>query len=187
MAFAGVKVPEDLGRLIAGLDVPGEKETPSEYHITLCCFGDDWPIKKASKAMEIILDVVKDIEPFTIKADKISHFEPREGKPTPIIILVKSLELEKLHKKITKAFDKYNVKYNKTFKDFKPHITLAYSEGGHDDCRMDEIQFTVNSMVLWCGDSGDERLFITFPFKAPEKHAILLNKIDMFEKFALKL
>lgn len=187
VAFLGIKVNHDIGRLIAGLEVPGEKESPSEYHITILCFDDNWPISKISKSLETTYDVVSKVEPFLVKAKKVSHFPPLDNKPTPIIAPIESKELDNLHKKLAKAFDKDSIDFKKTFKDFKPHITLAFSEDGHDDYKIDPpIEFMVNEVVLWGGDTGDSRIFITFPLKGPArtKHSMLLQKIDIFEKIA---
>ena len=187
MAFLGIKVPSEVGRLISGLEVPGEKESPSEYHITILCFEDNWPISEISKAMETAYDVISKVEPFLVKAKEVSHFPPREGHPVPIIAPVKSEELQDLHKKLAKAFDADQINFKKTFKDFKPHITLAYSEEEPDDFKIEPaIEFMVNEAVLFGGDHGDERIFITFPLKGParKKHATLLQKVEMFEKIA---
>jgi 2'-5' RNA ligase len=187
VAFLGIRVPVESGRLVAGLDVPGDKESTSEYHITILCFEDNWPISEISKALEAAYDVVSKVEPFLVKANKVSHFPPREDHPIPIIAPIKSEELQDLHKKLAKAFDADKINFKKTFKDFKPHITLAYSKDEHDDYKIDPaIEFMVNEVVLWGGDHSDDRIFITFPLKGPErkKHALLLYRAEMFEKIA---
>lgn len=187
MAFLGIRVPAEVGRLITGLEVPGVKEAVSEYHITVLCFDDNWPISEVSKALETTYDVVSKIKPFGVKAKKVSHFPKREDNPIPIIAPIESDELHDLHKELAKAFDSDKIDFKKTFKDFKPHITLAYSEDEHDDFAIDPaIEFTVSEIVLWGGDHGDDRIFVTFPLKGPErtKHSVLLQKATIFEKLA---
>jgi 2'-5' RNA ligase len=187
VAFLGIRVPAEVGRLITGLEVPGDRESPSEYHITLLCFEDNWPISEISQALEATYDVVSKIEPFSVKATQVSHFPKREGHPVPIIAPIKSEGLQDLHKKLAKSFNSDKIDFKKTFKDYKPHITLAYSEDEHDDFEIDPpIEFVVNEVVLWGGDTGDDRIFITFPLKGPErtKHSVLMQKIEMFEKIA---
>lgn len=78
------------------------------------------------------------------------------------------------------------IEFSKTFKDFKPHITLAYADDEIDECKIDKVECVINELVLWGGDHGDDRIFITFPLKGPEKqkHAVLLQKIDIFYKMA---
>lgn len=185
MAFLGIRVPHEMGRLIRNLKVPGLKEMPSEYHITLLVFEDNYPIKKILKATEATYGVISETEPFLIKTNQVSHFPPRPDHPIPIITPIKSEELHQLHKKLRRTFDKDKIDFKKTFKEYHPHITLAYSEKGHDDYKIDPpIEFMVNEVTLWGGDEGDTRLFTTFQLKAPErkKHALLLNKADVFEK-----
>ena len=48
------------------------------------------------------------------------------------------------------------------------------------------MEFSISEIVLWGGDHGDDRIFITFPLKGPEKqkHALLTQKADMFYKMA---
>lgn len=187
VAFLGIRVPLEAGRLLSKLEVPGDQESPSEYHITLLHLGDNWPISEVCKAMEAAYQVISKIEPFHVKAKKVSHFPPREGHPTPIVAPVESEELHELRKKLATRFNKEKIDFSKTFKDFKPHITLAYSEEGHDDYKIDPaLEFVVNEVVLWGGDHGDDRIFITFPLKGPErhKHSYLVQKAELFYKLA---
>lgn len=186
MAFIGIRIPSEIGRLIAGLEVPGERETTSEYHITILCFEDNWPISEISKATEAAFEVVSKVTPFLIKASKVSHFPAHEDS-TPIIIPVESKELHEIHKKLCKSFDKAKIDYKKTFKEYKPHITLAFSKDEHDDFKITpKLEFSVNEVVLWGGDHADDRIFITFPLKGPErlKRSLLIQKVDLFEKIA---
>lgn len=185
MAFIGIPVPHEVGRLIRNLQVPGIKEMPSEYHITLLVFEKNWSIKNVLKAIDTTYQVVSQMEPFTVKINKVSHFPSYNDQPIPIIAPVKSEQLYSLHKQLSKAFDKDKIDYKKTFKEYKPHITLSYSEDKHDDFTISPaLQFAVNEVVLWGGDDGDTRLFTTFQLKSPErkKHAALLNKMEVFEK-----
>lgn len=186
MAFLGIRIAPEIGRLIAGLDVPGEKETPSEYHITVLCFEDNWPISEITKATEAAFHVISETKPFLVKSKKVSHF-PTHDDSTPIIAPVSSDELHELHEKLSKEFDKAKIDYKKTFKEYKPHITLAYAEDEYDDFDIEpELEFSVNEVVLWGGDHADDRIFITFPLKGPErqKHSLLLQQVDVFEKIA---
>jgi 2'-5' RNA ligase len=187
LAFLGIRVPAEVGRLITGLEVPGEKESPSEYHITILCFDDNWPISAISKALEATYDVVSKFNPFRVTSEKISHFPPFEDNPIPIIAPIESKELHKLRDKLVEAFEEDDIDFKKNFPDFKPHITLAYSKDEHDDSAIDPaIEFTVSEIVLWGGDHGDDRIFITFPLKGPErcKHSMLVQKATVFEKLA---
>lgn len=128
MAFLGIRIPIECGRLLAGIDVPGEREGTSEYHITLLCFEDNWPISEISKALESTYDVVSKIKPFRVTMDKITCFPKRGENPCLIIAPVKSDDLHEMRDELAKHFDKSHIDYAKTFKDFKPHVTLAYAD-----------------------------------------------------------
>jgi 2'-5' RNA ligase len=186
MAFLGIRVPHETGRLLSGIDVPGEKEGSSEYHITLLCFEENWPIGEIAHALEATYDVVSKIKPFTIKTTQVTCFPKREDNPVPIIARVESDDLHDMREKLAKEFEKSKIDFSKTFKDFKPHITLAYADKEIDDCKIDPVEFVVQEIVLWGGDHGDDRIFITFPLKGPEKqkHSLLLQKADIFYKMA---
>lgn len=189
MAFLGIKIPADIARLFRGLDLPGEKVAESEYHITVLMFEENWPIKEVAKAMESSFEVLKDTEPFTVSLDKVTCFPKREDNPCPIIMKVTSKDLQKLNSNLKKEFDKSNIEYSKTFKDFKPHITLSYADREIDDMKIEPaMEFTVTEVVLWGGDHGDDRIFITFPLKgiATKKHSYLLQKVDVFSKLSVK-
>lgn len=186
MAFLGIRIPHETGRLLTGLDVPGEKEGASEYHVTLLCFEENWPIDEIAKALEATYDVVSKIKPFIISTKEVSCFPKREDNPVAIIAKVESKELHDLREKLAKEFEKCNIEFSKRFKDFKPHITLAYAEDEIKDYKIDEVNCVINEVVLWGGDHGDDRIFVTFPLKGPEKqkHAVLLQKATIFEKMA---
>jgi hypothetical protein len=71
MSFIGIRVPHETGRLLSGVDVPGIKQTPSEYHITLLCFEDNLPISDIAAAMEAAYDIISKIKPFNIKTSEL--------------------------------------------------------------------------------------------------------------------
>lgn len=187
MAFLGIRVPVETGRLLRGIEVPGEKEGPSEYHITLLCFEDNWPVSEIAKALEATYDVICKIKPFTVKVEDVFCFPAREDKPVPVVAKVKSEDLHDMRDELAKEFDKCGIDFSKIFKDFKPHITLAYAKESIDKFKIEPaIEFAVQEIVLWGGDSGDDRIFITFPLRGPEKqkHSLLLQKAEIFCKLA---
>jgi 2'-5' RNA ligase len=186
MAFLGIKIPHETARLLSGLEVPGQKEGSSEFHITLLCFEENWAISEISKALEATYEVVHDIKPFLISTSEITCFPKRENNPCPIIAKVESKDLHDLNDKLKKEFDKRKIEYSKLYKDYKPHITLSYSDKEIEKFEIDPVEFSVQELVLWGGDHGDDRIFITFPLKTPErkKHSFLEQKASMFEKLA---
>jgi 2'-5' RNA ligase len=98
MAFLGIRIPHETGRLLSKIEVPGEKTSTSEMHITLLYLGDEWPISEISKAMEAAFDIVSKTKPFTAEMNKVSHFpkNPHDQDKYPIITRVESKELHEL-------------------------------------------------------------------------------------------
>ncbi len=189
MAFLGIRLEHGAGRLLADIDVPGRKESASEYHITILCFEENWPISEVAKSLEVAFDVFSKTKPFTIKVKNITSFPKFENNPIPIIAKVESKELHELRDKLAKKFKKAKIDFKKTFKDYKPHITLSYVENKEDEKKIedfiiDPLEIVVQEAVLWAGDNNDDRLFITFPLKPPEKHALLVKKTEFFDKVA---
>lgn len=187
MALLGIKIPVQTARLLADVEVPGERIGIHEMHITILLFEDDFPISKIAESLEAAYDIIAKTEPFTIKTKKISCFPPKEGKPHPIIALVESEELHDLCKKLRRKFKKEDIEFDTTFKDYKPHITLAYADKEIKDIKIDPVEVVVQELVLLGGDHSDSRVFITFPLKSPEKHGALLRKCEVFEKWAMDM
>jgi len=186
MAFIGIKIAQDITRLFRGINLPGEKVSEAEQHITILCFEENWPIKELAKAMEAAFEVLSDVEPFQVSVSKITCFPKREDSPCPIIAKVEGKELLSLNKKLKSKFDKEKIDYKADFKDFKPHITLSYADEEIDDLKVSPIEFTVTEILLWGGDNGDDRIFITFPLKGVscKKNSFLIQKTNVFHKLA---
>jgi 2'-5' RNA ligase len=187
MAFLGIRVPESSGRLLNQIDVPGEKESISEYHVTMLYFEENWPLKEVSKTLEATFEELKEEKPFLIKINKVGCFPVSGDDPYPIIARVESDKLHKLNDKLKKKFDKSDIDYSKKFKDYKPHITLAYSKEKVEEFNIETVEFEVTSLVLWCGDYGGNRLFVEFLLKGPQKEkeaSFILQKSDFFCKVA---
>jgi 2'-5' RNA ligase len=187
MAFLGIRVPIETARLLKEIDVPGENTANSEMHITLLCFEDNWPISELAKSLEAAYDIVSKIKPFRVTMNKVTCF-PKRGDKCAIIAPVKSAELHELRDKLAKSFDKEKIEFSKLFKDFKPHVTLSFNDEEIKERKIDEVEFVVQEVVLWGGDHGDDRIFITFPLKGPgkNKYSFLDQKLDTFYKLAKK-
>jgi 2'-5' RNA ligase len=188
MAFIGVKIPADITRLFRNLDIPGDKVPENEEHVTILCFEENWPIKDVAKAMETAFEVLKNVEPFQIKVSKVTCFPKHGDSPVAIIAKVDSKALHEVNDELKSAFDKKKIDYMKNFKEYKPHITLAYGEDEIKNIEITPISFTVTEVTLWAGDNGDDRLFITIPLKGASstKHSFLVNKADLFHKLSSK-
>jgi 2'-5' RNA ligase len=184
MAFLGIQIPNVESKLLSEIDVPGKKENINEFHITMIFLEDKLNIKKISSVIEAAYAVLENAKPFIVTTDTITCFPVNNNDPYPIIAKIDSKELHTLNDKIKKEFDKQNIEYSKKFKDYKPHITLSYSDEKIEDFKIDPITFTVGEIVVWCGSHNNQTIKITFPLKQNNKHSFLLQKIDLFYKFA---
>lgn len=186
MAFLGVKIPTTTARLLADLDVPGKKTGVHEMHITMLMFDDNWPISELAKSMEAAYDIISETKPFIVNVKEVGCFPKREDKPCAIIAPIVSDDLHDLNEKLRKKFDKAGIEFDKKFKEYKPHVTLAYADEEPKKFKIDPLQFAVEEIILFGGDHGDSRIFITMPLKGPEKkkNSYLLQKVDLFYKMA---
>lgn len=188
MAFIGIQIPQVIGQTLHNIKVPGKKEEISELHITLLNLEKEFPIKDLGKSMLAAYEVCKDFEPFVIDIKEVIFFPAEDGKPYPIVVKVEADKLQQLHKKLKASFDKHKVEYSKKFKDFKPHITLSYSKEKIHPFKIDELKIPINELVLWGGDHGNDRIFITFPLETKEenkKTSFIRQMSEIFYKLAV--
>src|SRR6185312_833608 len=101
----GVRIDSSVGRMLKEIEVPGETESSSEYHITILCFADNWPIKEVTKALEATYDVVNEQKPFSVTIKCVDSFPKYKDNPLPIIARVESEEIHELSDKLKKKFD----------------------------------------------------------------------------------
>ena len=189
MAFLGIHIPHETSRLISGIEVPGDKEDSASLHVTLLYLGENIPIKDISKALVATYEVTSQTSPFLLKANSLCCFPLNPDGKAAIIAPVASQKLSDLNEDLKKAYDKSNIEYSKKFKEYKPHVTLSYHDEEIKKQKIDPIEWAVQEIVLWGGDNGDEKVFITFPLTLksnsvrpkPIKKAARKNLAEMFE------
>ncbi len=141
----------------------------------------------------VIFSVVSQAKPFTVATSKITTFPPNPDDGTPIIGLIDSPELHAFRKTLCETFDKSGVEYNKKYPDYRPHVTLGYSSdplGGDKavNLAIPVVEWGAHELVLWGGDSGDNRIIITFPFSvATTKAAMHKAFVQLAKNWSLAL
>lgn len=169
MAMIAVRVPVDIARLLHALDVPGDKEPPHGFHVTLVHMGDGVPIDVLAATVEAIFPIAQDTQPFTAQVSQISSFPAKDDGVVPIICPVNSTGIRDLWGRLTTALDAAGIEYSKKFPKFSPHATLGYC----DDPLVEEIvngrsfpvvEWGVGEVTLFGGDSGDGTFVASFPF-----------------------
>ncbi len=182
MAFIGLKVPNEVGRLLSRIEVPGESEDRSNLHITAVYFGSNVPIDRISKAIVVAYEVASRTKPIQLLIEEVTCF-PKGDDGVPIIGSVVSPELMKFQEDLCKSLDKAKVEYSKKFPEYKPHVCLAYAEEPIEPMAVGPFEWAAYEMVLWGGDSGDDKIFITLPFSMPGKEALYRKLVQARVRF----
>jgi 2'-5' RNA ligase len=165
MAFLGLKIPANVATSLGRLKVPGRLENQDHYHITMFSLGKQVPIEDLTHMVEVAHDVLAKANPFSLKLNHVTNF-PAGKDGFPIICPVESDGLQKLRQDLKEAFDFESVEYANNFPDYKPHVTLAYSDKEIDERPFREVKWEADRVVLWGGDSGEDRLVVEFPFSS---------------------
>jgi hypothetical protein len=139
--------------------------------VTVLYLGSKVPLDAICKVIPPVFEAVSKTKPFSVSTNRLSVFPPHPKEGTvPLICPIDSSELHALRKSICDACDAAGVEYSKTFKDYTPHVTLAYSKDPlvHADWGPDHpitpLSWGAHELVLWGGDDGDKRIVVTFPF-----------------------
>jgi 2'-5' RNA ligase len=165
MSFLGLRVPHETARLLGGLEVPGKREAVSSFHVTMFFFGDNLDIDRLVEIVRVTFGVVAGTKPFTARTSQLTSFPAPEDAPTPIICRVESDALHDLRDRVKEAYDAAGIEYSNKHPEYKPHVTLAYADGGGvEEKRIPTVEWGAHELVLWGGDSGDDTLIVTFPF-----------------------
>jgi len=172
MAFLGIQLPHEIARQLARIKVPGTPESSSTFHITMFYMGDEVPMEEVSKAALAAFDVVSATKPVKCVCKGLDTFPGEET--VPVICPVDSPDLMKLREAMKKAFDKAGVEYSKKFPDFHPHVTLSYCDAKERPKSKDfetPVEWTSAEVVIWAGDSYDDRMIVTIPMNSEAKLA----------------
>jgi 2'-5' RNA ligase len=165
MAFLGIRVPNETARLLGGLEVPGKREANSSLHVTMFFFGDEVSIEALAEIMKATYGVTSQAKPFTVRTSQLTSF-PAGDDGQPIICRIESDALHDLREKIREVYEANKVEFSNKYPDYKPHVTLAYNDGAEpfQEARIPTVEWGAHELVLWGGDSGDDKLVVTFPF-----------------------
>jgi len=177
-----ISLSPDISRLFREITFKDKITRDPSDHITMFYLGDNIPLKKLIKMIPIIFDITCDMKPFMVSCSKITTF-PKGKNGYPIIGEIKSKDLSALRDKLKKEFEKNKIKYDSTFKDYKPHVTLGYSKNKPKNTSFSKINWSINHISLYGGDESDSRFFVNFPFTlGTEKIAKLANFCDLYYK-----
>jgi 2'-5' RNA ligase len=168
MAMLAIPLSNDISRLFQEFDLDIEKDFSN--HITLFYFGDNLPISRILKIIPIIFDITENLSPFVAETSEYSCFDSDDLYP--VICPVKSKQLMNIRSKIKNQFEHSHIKYDKTFSDYKPHITLGYSQEKYKKTKFPKVEFTISQIALYGGDTVDTKLFVNFPLTITKKSTL---------------
>src|SRR5258706_12641281 len=148
MAFVGINISPEIGKLFSKIDVPGDKTNTNEFHITLLYFDGKFSLSEVRKSLKIIYDIASKTQPFVITSCNVSHFPGHKEEKCAIIAKIESSELHQVHDQLAKEFKQAKIDFSKKFKKYNPHITLSYSKEEVEDFNIVPISFTVSEITL---------------------------------------
>jgi len=165
MAILLCKVPHDIARIMAGIDIPEEAdpEPEGEFHITLIYF-DNLDPADIFKVGEAIYDVSRKTGPFSLSTERVLSFPPSPEGKHPIIAAIDSPEIHKFRAAVAASLDAKSLPYSKKWPEFKPHVTLGYSPVALEEKKVRSLSWGCGEVSLWAGEWGDHDLSMTFPF-----------------------
>lgn len=146
-----------IGLKISGADdlaIDGG-EDPEDFHVTLAYGhfdqggGDEDDV--SVRVQNAIADI-RELIPEKISFDAIGRFpasDSSDGKDV-IYAQVAAGQLEKVHEELLKALKSHGIRLEKTFPDYKPHMTLAYIDQD-EEYELSEIDATGTTTKVWIG------------------------------------
>ena len=175
MSFIGLKVPTETARLLwdfweSSYENYGAAVPRDHAHITILDLGEDVPIEQLEHAIGAAYAVTSKTPPFSVSTNRISVFPPNDSGRVAIICPIDSLSLHDLRRRLCESFDQAGIPYSKKFPEYRPHVTLAFSEDPSvhsqwgTDPDFSRVEWGAHEVTLWGGDHGDERLTVNFPF-----------------------
>jgi len=170
MAMVGLAVPRETAQILSEIDVPGRRETPDHFHITILNLGDDVPIETIGEMMAATYEVAQRTEPFSLYVDHVTCF-PAGDDGYPVICPLNVTPLQELWRRLCNRFDEMGLQYSKKFKEFRPHVTLAYADEEVEKFLFPTIGWGAHELSLWGGNSGRSRVLIHLPLSLSKKVA----------------
>lgn len=169
MAFIGLRVPPDAARILEGHEVPGERLSASDMHVTILYLGKSVPVVELAKAMVASFGVATRTVPLSLSVDRVTNF-PVGNDGWPLICRLESPELQQLNTDLRAEFTRLGLPFNNKWPTYAPHVTMSYLKDpqpdgfSFDSPLPGPLPFVVHELTIWGGDDGDGRVHISVPF-----------------------
>lgn len=159
--WIGITVPHEAAQLLANIDVPGTKEPPNKLHTTMIYMGES-SLDEFCQAIEAVYGVAGSTQPFSLRTNLVTCFDKGDDG-YPIICQVESLALHAFRAKVADALDAKNVRFSKKFPEYKPHVSLAFSDEPINNLELPTLEWGAYSVTMWLGHNG-QKLAVEIPF-----------------------
>lgn len=170
MAFLGLVVPERAAQTLATQEVEGERIDPSVMHVTMLYLGKEVPIDDIVAAIRVVHGVVSGLQPFECRVASIGSFPANPDDGVPVIGRLDPTGISDVRAALKEAFDAGQVPYSNKYPDFKPHVTLAYSDTEFPDRPIEPVVWTCSRLTMWCGDRDDDGMNVEIPLGGKSEH-----------------
>lgn len=168
MAFIGIRVPAETGRIIETIEVPGERKRASEYHTTIIYLGKNLPIETIAQTMIAAYNVASKTSPFICGVKEVSSFPRNPDDGIPVILPVLSQGLHNLRNALIQELTSMGIPFSNKYPDFKPHVSVSFIKDDSTESfqkPMDgPLTWTVSELVIWGGNKNDEMVSVSLPF-----------------------
>lgn len=191
MAFIGFSVPADAALLLEGLDVPGDRESASDMHVTVVHLGKDVPMVQLAKAMLVAHECARATRPMTFSVGKVASF-PGGDDGVPVICPLDSPALQALNALLKQELRRFGIPFSDKWPDFRPHVTLGYVKDAPPDLVVEQdlpspVLFSVSELCLWGGNAGGPEVFkasLPLSLSAVERaaHAVSRRRVRSLSK-----
>lgn len=168
MSLIGFRLPVEAGLLLEQAEVPGDRESSSDFHVTSVYPGRSTPVVTLAKILVVVQRVSERFGPFDVTLADIASF-PAGDDGVPVICPVDSPEMHAFHHAVKAGLDAAGVPYSKKWPEYKPHVTLSYVRDGSVKEVVGKlaspVSFTLYGASLW-GDEGCGMIRAEVPFPA---------------------
>lgn len=168
MAMIAMRVPDDTAFMLENVGPPGDNHAASDMHVTVLYLGDNVSAPRLGLAMVAVQEVAAMTTPFLLSVNRVDSFPTNDGGNVPIIAPVDSPPLHQMQAAIKAAMNKHGVWYSDKYPEYRPHVTLSYSnETKATGSLQSPLMWGAYGVDVYGGNEGMEGIFIHVPFGLP--------------------
>lgn len=163
MAFIYCPVPKHISEDLFKTPCPGKKESAEDAHITLVYFDGDLNDAEERHINTVLQSFYKVWYPGPVSTNKLTHFDTGPGE-YPIVFEISGSYIHKLRNAICYCLDRCGISYSDKFPDYKPHVTLAYSDFAPLDTGIEKVEWEIECVSFGSGTSTVNKTFHSYYF-----------------------